>query len=331
MSYSRKAYYMALYGALGALIGWVLAALEAPYIKDMSPILQNALRGLPVGGLIGAMLSLGAVFTGDAPEGIFRSMFVGLCIGVLGGAIGGAAAEGFFFYVFDQGGMFPRALSWGLFGGVISLAPSIAALLTVSRDRRNRETPLDADHLQVLHSMNKKLWIATLIGGYIGGMFGGMLMEWTTAHSVPWLQLVAFLTVGASIGIGRTMMHGLVTSAHFTGQLIGSGGKLMPSQIAQVIKTHSLDGNSVKLLGVNVDPLSQIRMFPASECVGVHARVYPRYGRLWIVAVDGDLFTLEGQSTLEGLLLTQPQMLTDGIRLRIGKAILTYHEEVERG
>jgi hypothetical protein len=155
----------------------------------------------------------------------------------------------------------------------------------------------------------------------LGGALGGIWMEETQAYASAWTNLGAFLLCGMSIGIGRTALHGIITFAHFTGQIVDAKGIPMPADKVPAVKQHSLDENSEKFIGTSVDPGSQIRMHPESECLPEHARVYPKGGRLYLVAREGDIYTLDGQ------LLVGPQLLTDGREFQLGKAILTYHEQ----
>lgn len=147
MSRRMRAYYYAILGAMGGLVGWQVSDLLGlsftPNIY-LNEAIVGALIGLSVGLLIGA--TEGAVTLSPA-RAVRASLFSGP-LGLAAGAVGLPLGELVFQLVGAEA--FGRALGWGLFGLLIGLAEGVTG--------------------------GTQMWKGAL-GGFIGGVLGGALLE----------------------------------------------------------------------------------------------------------------------------------------------------------
>jgi hypothetical protein len=142
-----RAYYYAILGAMGGLIGWqasdLLGLSFTPNIY-LNEAIVGALIGLSVGLLIGATEG---VVTLSPARAVRASLFSGP-LGLAAGAVGLPLGELVFQLVGAEA--FGRALGWGLFGLLIGLAEGVTG--------------------------GTQMWKGAL-GGLIGGVLGGALLE----------------------------------------------------------------------------------------------------------------------------------------------------------
>jgi hypothetical protein len=141
-----RAYYYAILGACGGLIGWQVSNLLGLSFANI--YLSDAL----IGGLIGLVVGLLVAATeGAVTRNPMRALRAGLYGGPLGfvaGAIGLPLGE-FLFQVIGAGSP-GRGVGWGIFGMLIGLAEGITS--------------------------GTQMWKGAL-GGAIGGVLGGALLE----------------------------------------------------------------------------------------------------------------------------------------------------------
>src|SRR3989304_4321022 len=155
MSRRMRAYYYAILGAIGGLLGWQVSnLLGLSFVKPLflSEAVVGALIGLCVGLLIGAAEGL---MTRNWARALRAGGFSGLLgLGAraraaagAGGGGGGAARVGLFF---PRGRRPGRVLGWGLFGLLLGFAEGVTG--------------------------GTQVWKGAL-GGLLGGWLGGALLE----------------------------------------------------------------------------------------------------------------------------------------------------------
>jgi hypothetical protein len=172
MSRRMRAYYYAVFGAMGGLIGWCLSNLLG---LSFTPTLY--LSEAVVGGLIGVCIGLllGAtegLVTLNAAHSV-RAGAVGALLGLVAGAIGLPMGEIFFQSI---GASWPgRALGWALFGLLIGLAEGLGG--------------------------RSQAWKGAL-GGLAGGLVGGGLLEASRRYLAdPILgKAIGLILLGAGVG-----------------------------------------------------------------------------------------------------------------------------------
>jgi hypothetical protein len=180
-----RAYYYAVLGAMGGLIGWRLSdwlGLSFTPSLYISEAIVGALIGLCVGLLVGA--TEGVVTLSPA-----RALRAGLFSGPLGfvaGAVGLPLGE----WAFQQIGaeVVGRAAGWGLFGLLIGLAEGVTG--------------------------RTQIWKGAL-GGLLGGLLGGALLEAVRGWlGDPLLGKAAGLVLlGASVGAFIALITVLLSTA----------------------------------------------------------------------------------------------------------------------
>lgn len=172
MSRKMRAYYYAILGAIGGLVGWQvsdwLGLSFAPSIY-LSDAVIGGMIGLSVGLLIGA--TEGIMMRN--PSRALRACLFSGPLGALAGAIGLPLGE----FIFQSvGAEIPgRAIGWGLFGLLVGLAEGVTG--------------------------GTQMWKGAL-GGFIGGVLGGALLESVRLRlNDPLIGKVAgLLLLGASVG-----------------------------------------------------------------------------------------------------------------------------------
>ncbi len=143
----RRAYDLALAGAVGAVLGLFL---YVELVQTDNLWLRDALAGAAIGGALGFVLNAVEPFRDGAWRKLARAATWGALAGAGGGAVGLLVGEwvlgGF------QGGALGRAVSWGILGLGIGLSQGLA------------------------HRSRQRL-IFGLLGGGTGGLIGGYLFE----------------------------------------------------------------------------------------------------------------------------------------------------------
>src|SRR5512142_954859 len=147
MSRNMRTYFYAVLGGIGGLVGWqvsnMLGLSFGPnlYVEEL---LVGALVGLCVGLSIG--VTEGAL-TMNIVQAAKSGLFSGL-LGLVAGAIGLPLSE--FLFQTTGAGYIGRALGWGVFGMLIGLAESVFG--------------------------KSQAWKG-MLGGFVGGAIGGVLLE----------------------------------------------------------------------------------------------------------------------------------------------------------
>jgi hypothetical protein len=167
-----RAYYYAVLGAMGGLIGWQISGLLGLSFAGriyVSDLVVGALIGLSVGLMIGVAEGL-----------LTRNPVLAVRAGVFGGGLGFVAGAiglplGEFAFQLSGAGIAARALGWGVFGLLIGTAEGITG--------------------------RSQVWKGAL-GGLLGGLVGGSLLELTRGWlGAPLVGKVAgLMLLGMSVG-----------------------------------------------------------------------------------------------------------------------------------
>ena len=197
MSRRMRAYYYAVLGAMGGLIGWQISNVLGLSLFGsllLSEVVVGALVGLCVGLLMGAAEGL---LTCNAWRATKAGVLSGL-LGLVAGAIGLPLGEWLFLTI--GAGSAGRIVGWALFGLLVGLAEGLTG--------------------------GTQLWKGAL-GGLVGGCLGGACLE----VARRWLQDplygkgVGLTLLGASVGTFIALIVVLLSRAWLevvSGKLKGS-------------------------------------------------------------------------------------------------------------
>jgi hypothetical protein len=265
------------------LIGWQISDLIGLSFASnlyLSEALVGALIGLSVGLFIG--LTEGAL-TRNPVQALRSGVFSGL-LGMGAGAIGLPLSE--YLFQFVGAGVAGRALGWGIFGLLIGLAEGMVG--------------------------RTQAWKG-MLGGFIGGALGGILLE--SVHN--WLQdpltgkAAGLVLLGASVGAFISLIAVLLSRAW----LEVRSGKLKGTEF-MLDKFMSKGFPSV---AIGSSPLKSEIVLPDPDIAPQHA----------MLSGDGMAFNLKDMS-LSGTFINNRKIeraqLANGQRIRMGNTELVYHE-----
>ena len=283
MNRRMRSYYYALLGAIGGLVGWQVSDLLGLSFASnlyLSEALVGALIGLSVGLFIG--LTEGAL-TRNPIQALKSGVFSGL-LGLGAGAIGLPLSE--FLFQSVGAGVLGRALGWGIFGLLIGLAEGMVG--------------------------RTQAWKG-MLGGFIGGALGGILLE--SVHN--WLsdpltgKAAGLVLLGASVGAFISLITVLLSRAW----LEVKSGKLQGTEFM-------LDKFMTKgfpSIAIGSSPLKSEIVLPDPDIAPQHA----------MLSGDGMSFNLKDMS-LSGTFINNRKIervqLANGQRIRMGNTELVYHE-----
>ena len=172
MSLRMRAYYYAVIGAIGALIGWRITDTFGFPISNvyLSDALLGGVIGLCLGLLIGACEGLLA-------QSWYRALRAGALaggVGLIAGAIGLPLGE--LIFQGTGGELVGRALGWAFFGLLIGLSEGLTG--------------------------GTQFW-KSAVGGALGGLVGGIvLFVLQSAFGVTLLgKMLGLVVMGASVGV----------------------------------------------------------------------------------------------------------------------------------
>jgi pSer/pThr/pTyr-binding forkhead associated (FHA) protein len=311
MTTRRRILYYALAGAVGGLLGWLVAEAFASPETARPPIevtldsappphttLSEAIIGqMPWAALIGLWIgmALGA-FEGlvdRSPKRLLRGAAVSGAVGVVAGSLGVAVAQTLFSALlgphpsqvllpFVLRLIVARTIGWGLFGA------AIGTCLGASWQSARRA-------------------LMGVIGGAIGGCVGGAMFD---------LVGFASATGVASRGIGVTSLGGLVGL-----------GMALAEDVAKQAWLHSLSGSNegreyildkpVTTLGR--DELSDVGLFGDTSVAPRHALIRRQNGHWVLEAAQG-----RGATLVNDQPMTQV-VLQEGDIIRLGNRRLAFH------
>jgi hypothetical protein len=278
-----RTYYYALLGAIGGLVGWQISDLIGLSFASnlyLSEALVGALIGLSVGLFIG--LSEGAL-TRNPVQALRSGIFSGL-LGLGAGAIGLPLSE--YLFQFVGAGVVGRALGWGIFGLLIGLAEGMVG--------------------------RTQAWKG-MLGGFIGGALGGILLE--SVHN--WLQdpltgkAAGLVLLGASVGAFISLIAVLLSRAW----LEVKSGKLKGTEFM----LDKFMNKGFPSVAIGSSPLKSEIVLPDPDIAPQHA----------MLSGDGMSFNLKDMS-LSGTFINNRKIervqLANGQRIRMGNTELVYHE-----
>jgi hypothetical protein len=289
-------YQRSLLGGLGGLIGWgLMTALVHVstdttvklYLKDM---LTGALIGLALGALTGAWDGL---FRNRSSRRLAVGAAVGAAVGFGGGLIGLVVGE----VVFNLagGGLFPRAVGWGLFGALVG-----------ANEGLTRRSP-------------QKLMFGAY-GGLLGGLIGG-----STYESIAGLLQMIGLGRGFAIALGGAI--GLVLLGLFVGLMIAfvedllRGAWLLFTAGRFEGQTRTLDPGK-KATTIGRSELADICILADSAIVPQHARLVWSGGGFVLEALDGEVRVCSGGRS--DFTPVQSHRLEPGDMIQIGASRARY-------
>ena len=283
MNRRMRTYYYALLGAIGGLVGWQVSdLLGLSFVSNLylSESLVGALIGLSVGLFIG--LTEGAL-TRNPVQALKSGAFSGL-LGLGAGAIGLPLSE--FLFQSVGAGVIGRALGWGVFGLLIGLAEGMVG--------------------------RTQAWKGVL-GGFIGGALGGILLE--SVHN--WLQdpltgkASGLVMLGACVGAFISLIAVLLSRAW----LEVKSGKLKGTEFM----LDKFMSKGFPSIAIGSSPLKSEIVLPDPDVAPQHA----------MLSGDGMSFNLKDMS-LSGTFINNRKIervqLTNGQRIRMGNTELVYHE-----
>jgi len=278
-----RTYYYALLGAIGGLVGWQVSdLLGLSFVSNLylSEALVGALIGLSVGLFIG--LTEGAL-TRNPVQALKSGLFSGL-LGMGAGAIGLPLSE--FLFQSVGAGIVGRALGWGVFGLLIGLAEGMVG--------------------------RTQAWKG-MLGGFIGGAVGGILLE--SVHI--WLsdpltgKAAGLVLLGASIGAFISLIAVLLSRAW----LEVKSGKLKGTEFM----LDKFMAKGFPSIAIGSSPLKSEIVLPDPDVAPQHA----------MLSGDGMSFNLKDMS-LSGTFINNRKIervqLANGQRIRMGNTELVYHE-----
>ncbi|MBI3739246.1 MAG: hypothetical protein HY258_09395, partial [Chloroflexi bacterium] len=171
MSRRMRTYFYAVLGALGGLFAWQISNL-----LGLSFTGAFYINVLIVGALVGVLIGL---FIGITEGALTRNPVQAVKAGVVGGLVGAVGGLGLVLgeFLFQKvgAGILGRALGWGVFGAMIGLAEGFVG--------------------------RSEIWKPTL-GGFIGGAFGGALLELARIQlNLVTGKAVGMVVLGAAIGL----------------------------------------------------------------------------------------------------------------------------------
>ena len=283
MSRLMRLYYYAVLGAMGGLIGWQVSNwLGLSFLSNL--YLSEVVVGGLIGASIGALIGLSEGFVSRSPLAILKAGALHGGMGLIGGAIGLPLAESLF-QVLGGGGI-SRALGWTLFGLLIGIGIGVTS--------------------------RSEIWKPAL-GGTIGGLLGGVLLEGLRSMFENPLvgKALGLGALGASIGIFIALIVLILSRAW----LEVTSGKMKGSEfILDKFISHS--GPSAY---IGSSPLKADIVLPDSDISPQHA----------LLKGEDSHFTIKDLS-LEGTFLNGKKIEISQLRtnqvLKVGNTEMVYHE-----
>ena len=235
----------AILGGFGGLVGWLLFTLLDSLLgfNRLNVYLQDAVKGLVFGVCIGfAVGAAEGLFASRSLRRLLRGGGIGAALGAAGGVIGLVAGEVIF--VQAGGGVWPRAVGWGVFGMFVGVSEGVAYKMPV----------------KVRYG---------ILGGLLGGLIGGSTYDGLVAviralgfraEGLAWGSALGLVILGACIGFLISLVESLLRKAwvfFLTGRLEG--------------QTRTLDSSRPHTLGS--DPACTIVLPSDLGLAAVHAEI----------------------------------------------------------
>jgi hypothetical protein len=282
----------ALMGGFGGLLGWLVYAFADLLlgIDGRNVYFVDAVKGLLFGVCIG--------FAVGSTEGLLGSRSLpravrGGCFGAVLGAVGGVIGLllGEMIFIWAKGGVWPRAIGWGIFGMFVGVSEGVAWKMPV----------------KIRYG---------ILGGLLGGLVGGSTYDGLVAtvrgmgfrnEALAWGSAIGLIILGACIGFMVSLVETLLRKAwvfFLTGRLEG--------------QTRTLDSSRPHTIGS--DPSCTIVIPSDPSVAAVHAEI----------AYDSDNFVInarDGQVVVRRDGVDQPgtsHVLVPGDRVILGETRMIF-------
>jgi hypothetical protein len=264
MGLNQSLYFMSLVGGMAGLISWALMALATSLLPfQANNRLPDLISAVLLGGLIGGLtVGFGDRWSGNrvTPQWVVSGAFIGM---VAGAAAGGLQAQ-IAGHLAETAPILARLLAWMLTGSFIGLGLGLR-WVTVNRAR-------------VGHA---------LVGGLLGGAFGGLVFA-GLGKSIPDLsQALGFVLTGVGISFGITLAPILLRDGLL--QFVSSGDPRAQNKFGKTRKEWELQDGDSYIIGSQTQDMSksmyrpQVEIFiPDAAIARRHARLYARDGRFYV-------------------------------------------------
>ncbi len=283
MSRNLRIYYYAVLGAMGGLLGWQLTDLFG-FLEGMPVYISDVVRGALLGLSIGAMIGLAEGLFSRSLVRALRAAAIGGVVGLIAGSAALPIAE--FIFLTVGGGSLGRMIGWAIFGAVVGLVSSIGA--------------------------RTQMWKG-IVGGFIGGAIGALLLEaMLNLLNIPLIGKAGLMILGAAIGVFTALIVVALSRAWIevrTGKLEGTEF-MLDKFMGEKSPAAFIGSNALKSDIALPDPL-----------------LAPQHARL---KGAGTHMTLQDMSVGDGTYVNgrkiELHQLRDGETIRMGKTELVYHE-----
>jgi len=284
MSRFSRFYTYGVLGAIGGLFAWQVSnILGLSFTRSLflSELIVGALMGLLVGFFIG-------LAEGVAGKNLIfglRKSVISALLGAVGGAIALPLAEGVFLSIGGQA--WTRPLGWSIFGLLVGLATGITG--------------------------GAQMWKGGL-GGFIGGLFGGGLLEIVRSLLNDTLvgKGVGLILLGTVVGVFIALIVFILSKVW----LEVTSGKLRGMEF--ILDKFLPENGPTAYIGSS--PMKADIVLTDPDVSAQHA----------ILKGHGNYFTLKdislGGTYVNGKRIEQTR-LAQGQRIRMGKTELVYHEK----
>ncbi|MFQ3648784.1 MAG: FHA domain-containing protein [Gemmataceae bacterium] len=301
MSFGWYLYYCASYGAVGGLLGWLLGRI---FRIENQTLLTAGIQGLVLGIALAVILVLvDLVFNASRWER-FLAVPIGAFVGAVGGLLGGLVGQAF--YGWTQWSLF-LLFGWTLTGVLIGTAPGLYGVVYAMAQGEEAVGP------------RRKL-VNGVLGGSLGGFLGGLLflallrgfalLLGDQADDLASPSLLGFLVLGLCIGLLIGLAQVILREAWVTVEAgFRAGRQLILSSAETTIGRQ--EGCDIALFGDNTVQKQ-------------HARIRSEKGRYVLENLDPASITYVNNREMKN-----PQILRDGDRIQIGKAVLRFNEKAK--
>ena len=272
-----RGYDLAIAGAMGAVCG-LYFYVELVNTSDLAT--RDGLAGALIGGGIGFFLNAADPLREGAWTKLARNASWGAVAGAAGGAVGLLVGEkvlgGF------RGGLLGRSASWAILGVGIGMSQGLA------------------------YRSAQKFRFG-LIGGGLGGLFGGFLFEALRdrlGNRYDLSQGLGMVILGSGLGLGLALVEsalGRVWVRVLNGRQEGRSYVLSPG-----------------VSRIGLDERAEVGLFGDPSVARDHAEI--------VSTATGFFLKARGPTRHNGAEITSEVRLNDGDRLELGKTILLFRE-----
>lgn len=256
MSLYQTLYFMSLVGGMAGLFSWALVSLILAGLPSSSAgWLPDLIAATVLGGFIGG-LTVGFTDRWSGAAVMPRWIISGSLIGILAGALAGAAQIPITDALGVKAPMISRMIAWMLAGSLIGLGIGLR-WITVNRMR--------AAH--------------AFAGGLLGGALGGLLFA-ALGSAIPDLsQALSFVLTGVGICFGITLAPILLRDGAV--RFISSGDPRAQSKFGHSHKEWEVADGDTYLIGSQAQDISKTSYRPEIEIFIPDAAISSRHATLF--------------------------------------------------